>query len=217
MKSVLTGSMMALCAVSATLAQAPRPATPQGPPPKEDALDPSPINAATDPDLNLFINDWRKANPEQIKYRFVADYTKSKASSSKRKENNETITTERWECNMKLTNQSGQTLEGVTVDKVTRPAAGKPFAVATSRGAFTADQVVVASGGYHKPIVPRLADKAELARNEPLRCSGDVGNNDQQGLRKRVNRCVNFSHFFCGIFVRDHVPQFADVDHLTCI
>lgn len=63
-----------------------------------------------------FINDWRKANPEQIKYRFVADYTKSKASSSKRKENNETITTERWECNMKLTNQSGQTLDGVTVD-----------------------------------------------------------------------------------------------------
>lgn len=83
------------------------------------------------------IAEWRKANPAQIKYRFVADYTKSKAGSSKMKSNNETITTEQWECNMKITNQSGQTLEGVTVDyviyfdnlergnKVTRSKAGK--------------------------------------------------------------------------------------------
>lgn len=63
MKSVFVGSMMALCA-SVALAQAPRPATaPAGPPPREDALDPSPVNAATDPDLNLFINDWRNAKP----------------------------------------------------------------------------------------------------------------------------------------------------------
>jgi putative flavoprotein involved in K+ transport len=33
------------------------------------------------------------------------------------------------------------------------------FAVATSQGDFTADQVVVASGGYHTPIVPRMADR----------------------------------------------------------
>lgn len=83
------------------------------------------------------ISEWRKANPVQIKYRFVADYTKSKAGSSKMKSYNETITTEQWECNMKITNQSGQTLEGVTVDyviyydnlergnKVTRSKAGK--------------------------------------------------------------------------------------------
>lgn len=83
------------------------------------------------------ISEWRKANPVQIKYRFAADYTKSKAGSSKMKSNNETITTEQWECNMKITNQSGQTLEGVTVDyviyydnlergnKVTRSKAGK--------------------------------------------------------------------------------------------
>ncbi len=83
------------------------------------------------------IAEWRKANPAQIKYRFLADYTKSKAGSSKMKSNNETITTEQWECNMKITNQSGQTLEGVTVDyviyfdnlelgnKVTRSKAGK--------------------------------------------------------------------------------------------
>ncbi|WP_175108504.1 NAD(P)-binding domain-containing protein, partial [Pararobbsia alpina] len=33
------------------------------------------------------------------------------------------------------------------------------FAVATSQGDFTADQVVVASGGYHTPIVPRMAER----------------------------------------------------------
>jgi putative flavoprotein involved in K+ transport len=33
------------------------------------------------------------------------------------------------------------------------------YAIETARGAFTADQVVVASGGYHVPIVPRLAER----------------------------------------------------------
>jgi putative flavoprotein involved in K+ transport len=33
------------------------------------------------------------------------------------------------------------------------------FDVTTSAGAFTADQVVVASGGYHQPIIPRLAER----------------------------------------------------------
>ena len=33
------------------------------------------------------------------------------------------------------------------------------YAVETARGVFTADQVVVASGGYHVPIVPRLAER----------------------------------------------------------
>jgi putative flavoprotein involved in K+ transport len=31
--------------------------------------------------------------------------------------------------------------------------------VSTSRGQFTADQIVVASGGYHTPIVPRMAER----------------------------------------------------------
>jgi hypothetical protein len=64
------------------------------------------------------IEGWRKANPVQIKYRFAADYTKSKSSSSKSGAGSEVITTEMWECNMKLTNQSGQTLDGVTVDYI---------------------------------------------------------------------------------------------------
>lgn len=63
MKTVLIGSMMALCATTAAMAQAPRSPGPQGPPPREDALDPSPINPATDPDLGMFINDWRNARP----------------------------------------------------------------------------------------------------------------------------------------------------------
>ncbi len=59
-------------------------------------------------------------------------------------------------------------IEGVSVLKVTRGGAvGSAdavtgmgaFTVETSRGTFTAGQVVVASGGYHKPIVPRLAER----------------------------------------------------------
>src|SRR4051794_6316042 len=28
---------------------------------REDALDPSPVNPATDPDVNMFVNDWHNA------------------------------------------------------------------------------------------------------------------------------------------------------------
>ena len=47
---------------------------------------------------------------------------------------------------------------GVTVRRASpRPQGG--FELATSAGAFSADQLVVASGGYHEPIVPRLAER----------------------------------------------------------
>jgi putative flavoprotein involved in K+ transport len=39
------------------------------------------------------------------------------------------------------------------------PRAEGGYTIATARGDFTADQVVVASGGYHVPIVPRLAER----------------------------------------------------------
>lgn len=80
---------------------------------------------------------WRTANPAEIKYRFLADYTKSKSSSNKRSLNGTNVTTEFWACNMKITNQSGQTLEAVSADyviyfdnlengnKVTRSTSGK--------------------------------------------------------------------------------------------
>lgn len=48
--------------------------------------------------------------------------------------------------------------EGVEVKLVkSRPQGG--FAVTTSDGEYTADQVVVASGGYHVPIIPRMAER----------------------------------------------------------
>ncbi|WP_118179943.1 MSMEG_0569 family flavin-dependent oxidoreductase [Paraburkholderia phosphatilytica] len=49
-------------------------------------------------------------------------------------------------------------LEHTEVRRVKRGADGI-YAVDTSRGEFTADHVVVASGGYHTPIVPRMAER----------------------------------------------------------
>ncbi|CAN7718667.1 MSMEG_0569 family flavin-dependent oxidoreductase [Caballeronia sp. LjRoot34] len=49
-------------------------------------------------------------------------------------------------------------LEHVEVQRVARNSEGG-FSVSTSQGQFTADQVVVASGGYHTPIVPRMAER----------------------------------------------------------
>lgn len=48
--------------------------------------------------------------------------------------------------------------EGVAVQRVTRNADGG-FDVETSAGRCSAGQVVVASGGYHTPIVPRFAER----------------------------------------------------------
>ncbi|RXF72642.1 MSMEG_0569 family flavin-dependent oxidoreductase [Hansschlegelia zhihuaiae] len=48
--------------------------------------------------------------------------------------------------------------EGVAVTRATRRSGGG-FAISTSDGDYTADEIVVASGGYHTPIVPRMAEK----------------------------------------------------------
>ncbi len=65
-----------------------------------------------------------------------------------------------------VTHVDAPVLESVAVEKVSRQMAsttdtktGAPYVVQTSRGTFTANQVVVASGGYHKPIVPRMAER----------------------------------------------------------
>jgi putative flavoprotein involved in K+ transport len=47
--------------------------------------------------------------------------------------------------------------EGVTATRLAT--AGPGFEVATDHGAFTADQVVVATGPYQVPVVPRLAER----------------------------------------------------------
>jgi putative flavoprotein involved in K+ transport len=56
-------------------------------------------------------------------------------------------------------------LEGVTVRRVV-PRSHGGYDVHTSKGEFTADQVIVASGGYHTPIIPRLAERlpADIAQ-----------------------------------------------------
>ena len=52
-------------------------------------------------------------------------------------------------------------LEHTTVTRVkrTNDEEGGVYAVDTTNGRFTADHVVVASGGYHTPIVPRMAER----------------------------------------------------------
>ena len=50
-------------------------------------------------------------------------------------------------------------LEMTEVQRVSRPELQAPWQVETSRGLYTADQVVVASGGYHVPMVPRYAER----------------------------------------------------------
>ncbi|WKC47495.1 MSMEG_0569 family flavin-dependent oxidoreductase [Pseudomonas veronii] len=50
------------------------------------------------------------------------------------------------------------TKEGVAVQRMTaRPEGG--YLLNTSKGDFTADHVIIASGGYHTPIIPRLAER----------------------------------------------------------
>ena len=49
-------------------------------------------------------------------------------------------------------------LEGVAVQRCAAREQGG-YHLTTTRGEFTADQVVVASGGYHTPIVPRMAER----------------------------------------------------------
>jgi mannose-6-phosphate isomerase-like protein (cupin superfamily) len=56
--------LMSAIMLCSTLAVAQRPqaidSRPRG---REDALDPSPVNPSTDPDVSMFINDWRNAKP----------------------------------------------------------------------------------------------------------------------------------------------------------
>jgi putative flavoprotein involved in K+ transport len=52
--------------------------------------------------------------------------------------------------------------EGVAVERVT-PCAEGGFDVVTSDGVYSADHIVAASGGYHDPIVPRMAERLPLS------------------------------------------------------
>ncbi|WPO98351.1 MSMEG_0569 family flavin-dependent oxidoreductase [Pseudomonas sp. HR96] len=52
--------------------------------------------------------------------------------------------------------------EGVSVQRLVPRVAGG-YTMSTSAGEFSADQVIVASGGYHTPIIPRLAERLPAA------------------------------------------------------
>ena len=91
-------------------------------------------------------------------------------------------------------------MEGVEVTAVTRE--GDGFGVATTRGELTAGAVVLAVGGYHRPKVPRIAERlpppADAAalvglpqprvaarRRRPRRRHGPVGRADRRGPAPR--------------------------------
>ena len=62
MKLIVTLSLVVVCA-SATLgyAQQAQPRTS-----REDALDPSPVDPAVDPNIDMFVNDWKNATPRSM-------------------------------------------------------------------------------------------------------------------------------------------------------
>jgi putative flavoprotein involved in K+ transport len=49
--------------------------------------------------------------------------------------------------------------EGVEVSRIRKNKESDVFEVSTSLGDYTADQVAIAVGGYHRPKVPRIADR----------------------------------------------------------
>ena len=53
--------------------------------------------------------------------------------------------------------------EGVEVLKLCKNAEQNVFELTTSIGDYTADQVVIATGGYHTPKIPRLAERVPAA------------------------------------------------------
>lgn len=57
-------------------------------------------------------------------------------------------------------------LEGVEVLRLRRQAIAAEFELTTTAGAFTADHVVVAIGGYHNPTIPRVAERLPAALHQ---------------------------------------------------
>jgi len=57
--------------------------------------------------------------------------------------------------------------EGVNVSRLARDEAGR-FVVSTSIGDYVADQVIVATGGYQVPSVPRMAERLPVTVNQML-------------------------------------------------
>lgn len=75
----------------------------------------APVSKFSDVD-KAYIAEWRKANPTTTKYDFAASYSKEKVSSSKQNMGSVEQTVERWICNLKIINRSGQLLENLKVN-----------------------------------------------------------------------------------------------------
>src|SRR5262249_46710293 len=58
-KTALFLPIVVFCAASPGVAQ-------QSPGPKEDGLDPTEVNAATDPNIDLFLNHWKNSQPRPM-------------------------------------------------------------------------------------------------------------------------------------------------------
>ena len=65
MKKIITTSLLAVCIAApfSYAQQAPRANQATG---REDSLDPTPINPATDPNVDMFVNDWRNSTPRTM-------------------------------------------------------------------------------------------------------------------------------------------------------
>lgn len=75
----------------------------------------APVSKFSDVD-KAYIAEWRKANPATTKYDFAASYSKEKVSSTKQNLGSVEQNVERWICNLKIANRSGQLLENLKVN-----------------------------------------------------------------------------------------------------
>ena len=66
MKRLILMSLAIMSLASAAAAQAPTAPPPRPVQGRMDALDPTPVNPATDPDVDQFINDWRNGAPRTM-------------------------------------------------------------------------------------------------------------------------------------------------------
>ncbi len=62
MRTSITSTLLLAVLLAGSVLQA-QPAPANGPVERQDALDPTPVNPATDPDARLFLGDWRTATP----------------------------------------------------------------------------------------------------------------------------------------------------------
>lgn len=64
MRTTITSALLLAALLAGTALRA-QPAPPSGPVERQDALDPTPVNPATDPDAQAFLGDWRTATPRR--------------------------------------------------------------------------------------------------------------------------------------------------------